>query len=556
MFQPLSRLILPLLDPDHADLTPYGARDSDTLAGLRPPVSAPNVLIVLIEDGGFGASSAFGGPCYTPTFERLARNGLRYNRFHTTGLPLATRQALLTGRNPTGGSVTDDKAAIAEVLRLNGYLTARFGRGDGALGPEGNPAGSGFEHVCDPAGGSSEVAEPSSPLTGDLADRAIAWVSRQREVSGDKPFFMFFAPGALASHHVVGEWSDRYAGRFDGGWDSLRVETFERQKTLGVIPPEAQLTVRPAGIPAWEEIDDAVKPVLARQMEVRAGCLGEVDYHVGRLIDSLEELGMVDDTLVYILVGDNGAAVDGAVSGGFSEVSVVDGLTGIEATEFLVSKVDELGMSKDYCQAPAGWTYALCTPYQWMPQASAHWGGTRNGAIVHWPRGIKAGGGIRSQFHHVIDIARTILAVAGLPEPAIVNSIAQAPFDGVSMLPGFDDANPDETHDVQHFAMTASRGIYHQGWSACTRHRASRSPATSADNDLWELYAPDDWTQTHNLADEEPERLAGLQEVWRIEAAKYSGLPIDERPADPARSDISLHMKFTYSGVGMARTGT
>ena len=584
----VSRDILPIPDPKHVGLTTYDAKDPATkyppIRTLRPPKGAPNVLIVLIDDAGFGSSSAFGGPCHTPTAERLAQAGLKYNRFHTTALCSPTRQALLTGRNHHSvgmGAITEmatsapgnnsirpkDKSALAEILKLNGYATAQLGKCHevpvwevSPVGPYNQwPTGSGFEYFYGFIGGEANqyypglfqgttaVEPPKTPeegytLTEDLTDRAITWIRQQKALMPDKPFFMYFAPGAThAPHHVPKEWSDKYKGKFDGGWDKLREETIARQKKLGVIPKDAVLTARHDEIPAWEAMSDQLKPVLARQMEIYAGFLEQTDHHIGRLVDSLQDLEILDDTLIFFIIGDNGASAEGTINGCFNELTTLNGMPAIETVEFLLSKIDTFGTPDAYNHYAVGWAHALCAPYQWTKQVASHWGGTRNGMIVHWPNGVKGKGEVRSQFHHVIDVAKTILDAAGLPEPAIVNSIAQAPFEGVSMLPTFTSANAPETHLVQYFEMMGNRGVYHAGWTACTKHRtpwkADQPPPF--DTDVWELYGPDDWTQARDLAKTNPQKLAELQRLWLIEAVKYNCVPLDDRGFERVNPDIA-----------------
>jgi arylsulfatase A-like enzyme len=583
-----SRDILPIPDQTHIGLTTYDARDPNTkyppITPLRPPAGAPNVLVVLIDDVGFGASSAFGGPCHTPNFERLAKGGLKYTRFHTTALCSPTRQALLTGRNHHSvgmGAITEmatsapgncsirpkSKAPIAEILKLNGYSTAQFGKCHEVPGWEVTPVGpfhqwptgSGFEHFYGFVGGEANqyypglyegttaVEPPKTPeegytLTEDLTNRTITWVRQQKALMPDKPFFVYFAPGAThAPHHVPKEWSDKYRGKFDGGWDKLREETVARQKKLGVIPQKAELTARHKEIPAWDEMPAELKPVLARQMEIYAGFLEQADHHVGRLIDMLENLKILDDTLIYLIIGDNGASAEGTINGCFNELTTLNGMPDIETPAFLLSKIDDFGTPNAYNHYAVGWAHAMCTPYQWTKQVASHWGGTRNGTIVHWPNGVKGKGEMRMQFHHVIDVARTILDVAGLPEPTMVNGIAQAPFEGVSMAPSFTDPNAPETHDVQYFEMFGNRGIYHQGWTAVTKHRtpwkADQPPPF--ETDVWELYAPDDWTQSKNIAAQNPAKLAELQRLWLMEAVKYNVVPLDDRGFERVNPDIA-----------------
>ncbi|WP_083767293.1 arylsulfatase [Mycolicibacterium vanbaalenii] len=581
------RDILPIPDPQHVGLTTYDAKDPDTtyppITPLRPPQGAPNVLIVLLDDVGFGASSAFGGPCATPTAERLAANGLKLNRFHTTALCSPTRQALLTGRNHHSvgmGGVTEiatsapgyssirpkDKAPVAETLRLNGYSTSQFGKCHevpvwevSPVGPFGQwPTGSGFEHFYGFIGGEAnqyypglyEGTKPVEPektpeqgytLTEDLADRAITWVRQQQALTPDKPFFMYFAPGAThAPHHVPKQWSDKYRGKFDDGWDVLRESMLDNQKALGVVPEDAQLTARHDEIPAWDDMPDVLKPVLARQMEIYAGFLEQTDHEIGRLVDAIDDLGALDNTLIYYIIGDNGASAEGTPNGCFNEMCTLNGLAGIETPEFLLSKIDDFGTPDAYNHYAVGWAHALCGPYQWTKQVASHWGGTRNGTIVHWPNGIAAKGETRNQFHHVIDVVPTILEAAKLPAPTVVNSIQQAPLEGVSMMSTLRDRDADETHTVQYFEMFGNRGIYHKGWTAVTKHRtpwiADQPPL---DEDVWELYAPDDWTQAHDLAAEQPERLAALQRLWLIEAVKYNVVPLDDRSFERFNPDIA-----------------
>ncbi|MDW5610583.1 arylsulfatase [Mycolicibacterium sp. D5.8-2] len=583
----MRRDILPIPDPQHVGLTTYDAKDPDTtyppITPLRPPQGAPNVLIVLLDDVGFGASSAFGGPCATPTAERLAANGLKLNRFHTTALCSPTRQALLTGRNHHSvgmGGVTEiatsapgyssirpkDKAPVAETLRLNGYSTSQFGKCHevpvwevSPVGPFGQwPTGSGFEHFYGFIGGEAnqyypglyEGTKPVEPektpeegytLTEDLADRAITWVRQQQALTPDKPFFMYFAPGAThAPHHVPKQWSDKYRGKFDDGWDVLRENMLDKQKALGVVPEDAQLTARHDEIPAWDDMPDVLKPVLARQMEIYAGFLEQTDHEIGRLVDAIDDLGALDNTLIYYIIGDNGASAEGTPIGCFNEMCTLNGLAGIETPEFLLSKIDDFGTPNAYNHYAVGWAHALCGPYQWTKQVASHWGGTRNGTIVHWPNGIAAKGETRNQFHHVIDVVPTILEAAKLPAPTVVNSIQQAPLEGVSMMSTLRDRDADETHTVQYFEMFGNRGIYHKGWTAVTKHRTPWiTDQPPLDEDVWELYAPDDWTQAHDLAAEQPERLAALQRLWLIEAVKYNVVPLDDRSFERFNPDIA-----------------
>jgi arylsulfatase len=584
----LPRHILPMPDAKHVGITTYDARDPATryppITRLRPPKGAPNVMIVMIDDAGFGSSSAFGGPCQTPNIEKLARSGLKYIRFHTTALCSPTRAALLTGRNHHSvgmGAITEmatsapgnnsirpkEKAPLAEILKLNGYSTAQIGKCHEVpyweVTPNGPftqwPTGSGFEYFYGFVGGEANqyypglyegttaVEPPRTPEEGytlneDLADHAINWVRQQKALMPDKPFFVYYAPGAThAPHHVPKAWSDKYKGKFDTGWDKLREETLARQKKLGVVPKNAVLTKRHEEIPSWDEMPGDLKPVLARQMEIYAGFMEQTDHEIGRLLDALEDLGVLDDTLVYLLVGDNGASAEGTINGCFNEMTTLNGMPGIETVEFMCSKIDDFGTPLAYNHYAVGWAHALCAPYQWTKQVASHWGGTRNGMIVHWPNGIKAKDQIRTQFHHVIDVAKTVLEVCGLPEPVLVNGIAQAPFEGYSMAATFEDPKAEETHDLQYFEIMGNRGLYHQGWTACTRHRTpwKADQPGPFDDDTWELYGPDDWTQADNVAAKEPKRLAEMQRLWLIEATKYNAVPLDDRGFERINPDIA-----------------
>ena len=479
--EPIQRDVLPIPDRPYDGAVPLDAKDPEAkfppIEPLRPPAGAPNVLVVLLDDVGFGASSAFGGPCATPTAERLAGEGLKYNRFHTTALCAPTRAALLSGRNhhtvgmgvvtelatsaPGYSSLRPNTCApLAQTLVLNGYSTAQFGKchevpvwQTSPLGPfDAWPSkGGGFEYFYGFIGGETNqyypaIYEGTTPVeqdrtpeegyhfTEDMTDKAITWVRSQKSLMPDKPFFIYYAPGAThAPHHVPTEWSDKYKGTFDHGWDKLREEILARQKELGVVPPETQLTARHEEIPAWDDMPDELKPILARQMEVYAGFLEHTDYHLGRLIDALEDLGVLEDTLVYYIIGDNGASAEGTVQGTFNELMMLNGAAALETTEFMAAHIDDFGTPAAYNHYAVGWAHAMDTPYQWTKQVASHWGGTRNGTIVHWPNGFTARGEVRSQFHHVIDVAPTVLEAAGLPHPTLVNGVEQHPIEGVSM---------------------------------------------------------------------------------------------------------------------------
>jgi arylsulfatase len=610
----VDRTVLPIPDRPYVSLTTYDAKDPDTsfppIEPLRPPAGAPNVLIVLIDDTGFGSSSAFGGPCNTPTAERLAANGLKYNRFHTTALCSPTRQALLTGRNHHAvgmGSITElatsapgyssmrpnSASPLAETLKLNGYATAQFGKchevpvwETSPLGPFDRwPAGGGgFEHFYGFLGGETNQYAPAiydgtTPVeqdrtpeegyhfTTDMTERAIAWVHQQKALMPDKPFFMYFAPGAThAPHHVPPEWSATYRGKFDQGWDRVREEIFARQKELGVVPPDAELTARPDEIPAWDEMPAELKPVLARQMEVFAGFLEHTDHHVGMLVDALENLEILDDTLIVYIIGDNGASAEGTINGTFNELLSLNGAAALETAEMMSAHIEEFGTPAAYNHYAVGWAHAMDTPYQWTKQVASHWGGTRNGTIVHWPSRIASKGEIRTQFHHVIDVASTVLEAAGVPEPRFVHGVQQMPLQGVSMSYSFDDAGATDRHDLQYFEMFVNRGIYHRGWTAVTRHStpwAFGDELPAFDDDVWELYGPDDWTQSHDLAAEQPDKLHELQRLFLIEAVKYNVLPLDDRRVERLNPDLAgrptlIHgtSQLLFGGMGRLTENT
>jgi len=588
----VQRSVLPIPDPPRSGLILYDAKDPENkypaITQLRPPKGAPNVLLILIDDAGFGSSSAFGGPCNTPSAERLAAGGLKFNRFHTTALCSPTRQALLTGRNhhtvamggiteiatgsPGYSSILPNNCSpLARTLKLNGYATAQFGKCHEVPVWQTSPAGpfdawptggGGFEYFYGFIGGEAHQWYPSlyegtSPvevkktpeegyhLVEDMTEKAINWIGQEKALMPDKPFFVYFAPGAThAPHHVPKEWADKYKGKFDQGWDKLREETFARQKKLGVIPPDCQLTPRHKEIPSWDDMPAALKPVLIRQMEVYAGFMEYVDYNVGRLVDSIKQLGILDDTLIYYIIGDNGASAEGTLNGTYNEMINFNGASALETPEFLMAHLDKLGGPESYNHYAVGWAHAMNTPYQWTKQVASHWGGTRNGTIVHWPSGIKGKGEIRGQFTHCIDVAPTILEVAGLPQPTFVNGIQQHPIEGVSMAYAFNDPKAAERHETQYFEMFGNRGIYHNGWTAVTRHKTpwlligEKTPAF--DDDVWELYdTTKDWSQAKDLSKQMPEKLHDLQRLWLIEATRYNVLPLDDNLGARINSDTA-----------------
>jgi arylsulfatase A-like enzyme len=576
--QPSGSTILPVPEPQFRGVIGRKASESkpDFPAAVRAPGGAPNVLLIMTDDVGFGASSAFGGPISTPTLERLAASGLRYNEFHTTALCSPTRAALLTGRNHQSvgmGNITEfatgypgytsiipkSAGTIGNILVDNGYNTAWFGKHhlvpewmQGPAGPFDQWAGGlGFEYFFGFLGGDTDQwhpalfenttpvlpppGDPNYILIRDLADRTINWIRTQHAAAPNKPFFLYFAPGnSHAPHHAPKEWIAKFKGQFDQGWDKVREETLARQIKLGVVPAGTLLTPRPKEIPAWDSLSNDQKKVYARMMEVYAAATAQSDYEIGRVIDALQESGQLDNTLVIYIEGDNGASAEGTMQGTTNEISAQ---FAPESIEFLVSMIDELGGDRTYNHYPIGWAHAMDAPFQWTKQVASHFGGTRNGLAVMWPKRIKAHGEIRSQFHHVIDIVPTILESAGVQAPLLLNGTQQKPIEGVSMVYTFDDAKAPTRHTTQYFEMTANRAIYHDGWIASTT--PARLPwetigaAPDPDDYQWELYnLADDFSQAKNVAKENPEKLRDLQSLFWVEAAKYNVLPLDSSFAD------------------------
>jgi len=547
-----------------------------------PPAGAPNVVVVLLDDVGFGTASTFGGPVPTPALDRIADAGLRYNQFHTTALCSPTRAALLTGRNhhsahmgaiceiaygfPGYDSVIPQSTAtVAQTLRMNGYSTSWFGKAHitpmWELSPAGPfdrwPTGLGFDRFYGFLGGETSQYEPAlydqtTPvepyvgradyhLTEDLADKAIEWIRLQKTSAPDKPFFTYFAPGAAhCPHHVWPEWSDRFAGQFDDGWDALRQRTYDRQLEAGIIPPGTRLTARPAEIPAWADYDDRYKPVASRLMEVFAGFMAHTDAQVGRVIDAIDELGQLDNTLFIYVCGDNGASAEGTIHGCWSAPSYQNGVP--EDPEWLLDHIDDFGTVRCENHYNVGWAWALDAPFQWMKQVASHFGGTRNGVAISWPKGIEATGEQRSQFHHIIDLAPTILDAAGIPQPDHVNGIEQRPIEGVSMRYSFDDPAAPSTRTTQYFEMFGNRAIYHDGWIASCFHGRLpwvRAQAVSfGDTERWELYnIAEDFSQGVDLAEQFPDKLAELQALFDREARAYNVYPLNDETTTRALPD-------------------
>ncbi len=592
----LDRTVLPIAEPAYRPITELDARAAKAPPRfeIKAPERAPNVVIVLIDDIGFGHSSSFGGPINMPTLERLASAGLRYNRFHTTALCSPTRVGLLTGRNHhvnNAGAVMElatafpgntgvrpnSVAPLAEMLRLNGYSTAAFGKYHetapwevSVSGPYDRwPTRSGFDKFYGFIGGETNqwapaiydgvvrVEPPRDPnyhFTTDMTNQAIAWMRFQQAMTPDKPFYMYFATGAThAPHHVPKAWADKYKGKFDMGWDRLREQTLARQIELGVVPPGTTLTARPPEIPAWDTLSHDRKRLFARQMEVFAGFAEHTDHEVGRLVQALEEVGELDNTLVFYIVGDNGSSAEGGPDGTYNELLALNGIVSDISSQ--LPWMDRWGGPLTFPHFAVGWAHAGDTPFQWTKQVASHFGGTRNGMVVHWPARITAKGEIRSQFHHVIDVAPTVLEAAGLPEPTMVNGTRQRPMDGVSMIYTFDDPQAKGRRTTQYFEMFGNRAIYHDGWVAATRHSIPwlMAPLPPVAEDRWELYnVAEDFSQANDLAAQNPAKLKELQDLFMREAIRNNVLPIDDRRVE--RFDAALAGRPDLLGPRTAMT--
>ena len=585
----IDRTILPVKEPLNPAISELDARNVTPPARfeVKAPENAPNVLVILIDDFGFGQSSAFGGPVQMPTLEKLATNGIRFNRFHTTSLCSPTRTALLTGYNHhsnNAGAVMEVATAfpgntgvrpqsitpMAQVLRMNGYSTAAFGKYHetppweaSVSGPYDRwPTSSGFDKFYGFMGGETNqwhpmvydgttrvypnVEDPDYHFTNDMTNQAINWVNTQQSLTPDKPFFMYFATGAThAPHHSPKEYIEKYKGKFFGGWDKMREEILARQKQLGVVPQNTDLAPKPAAIKDWDNLTAEEKRLFERQMEVFAGFGEHTDYEIGRLIDALDQRGELENTLIFFIVGDNGASAEGGMIGVFNENTYFNGVP--ETLDLQLSRLEELGTEHTYNHFAAGWAVAGNTPFTWTKQVASNFGGTRNGMVIHWPAGIKSKNEIRSQFHHVIDVAPTVYEATHIPAPKMVNGIEQRPIEGTSMLYAFDNASAPDSRKIQYFEIIGNRAIYHDGWFAGTIHKApwELAPRRPLNEDVWELYnVNEDFSQAHNLAQQNPEKLEEMKKLFLEEAVKYNVLPIDDRsiermdPAIAGRPDL------------------
>lgn len=579
----LDRSSLPIAEPKAKSISTLNARDAKAPSRfeVKAPEGAPNVVIVLIDDIGFGASSAFGGPVQMPTLDKMAGQGLRYNRFHTTALCSPTRVALLTGHNHhanNAGAIMElatgfpgntgvrprEITTLAQILRHNGFSTAAFGKYHetppwevSVSGPFDRwPTGSGFDKFYGFIGGETNQWAPAIfdgvtrvehaasldyHFTTDMTDKAIAWVSAQQSLTPDKPFYMYFATGAThAPHHAPKEWIAKYKGQFSGGWDKLREETYDRQKKMGIIPTNTKLTPRPTEIPAWADMSDKQRALFERQMETFAGFAAHTDNEVGRLVTQLEAIGELDNTLFFYIVGDNGASAEGGPEGTYNEMMALNGIIG--KAEQMQDHIDEWGGPTTFPHYAIGWAWAMNTPFQWTKQVASHFGGTRNGMVMHWPKGIKAKGEIRSQFHHVVDVAPTALEATKIPQPKIVDGIGQRPMDGVSMLYSADKVDAPDQRKTQYFEMFGNRAIYHEGWVAATRHSIPwlMVPLPDLKEDVWELYhVAEDFSQAENLAAKNPKKLKELQAVFEKEGIRNHVFPIDDRRSERFDPEIA-----------------
>jgi arylsulfatase len=579
----LDRSTLPIKEPTYPAITELDARKAKAPARFEvtAPKGAPNVLVILIDDQGFGVSSAFGGPVQEPVLDNLASEGLRFNNFNTTALCSPTRTALLTGYNHHSnnmGAITEMATAfpgntgvrpqtitpMAEVLRQNGYSTAAFGKYHETPPWEVSVSGaydrwpthSGFDHFYGFIGGETnqwapkiydgvtEIETPKTPnyhFTTDMTDQAINWIKAQQALTPDKPFFTYFATGAThAPHHAPKEWIAKYKGKFDMGWDKLREQTLAKQIELGVVPKETKLAPKPEAIKDWESLSTKEKELYAHQMEVFAGFAEYTDHEVGRLLDALKEMGELDNTLVFYIVGDNGSSAEGSMTGAFNEMVTLSGLT--ENFDDVYKHMDAWGNPLTYPHYAVGWAVAGDAPFGYTKQVASDFGGTRNGVVVHWPKGIQAKNEIRNQFSHVIDIAPTVYEATKIPAPKIVNGIVQRPIEGTSMLYSFDDAKIPSKHTTQYFEMMGNRAIYQDGWVARTVHRApwENTPRNTLDKDVWQLFhVAEDFSEANDLAATNPKKLQELQKLFLKEAVKYNVLPIDDRMVERFNPEIA-----------------
>lgn len=571
----LDRTILPIQPPAAEPITEMDARNATKPERfeVKAPEGAPNVVVVLIDDIGFGATNTYGGAINTPTFDQLAENGLRFNHFHTTALCSPTRASLLSGRNhhnvnvgsvmeiatgfPGNQGIRPDNAKyVAEILRQNGYSTAAFGKWHetatwevSVSGPFFRwPTNSGFDKFYGFIGGETnqwdpvifdgvtkvhKKDDPDYHFTTDMTDEAIKWVKFQQALTPEKPFMIYYATGAVhAPHHAPKEFIEKYKGKFDSGWLKLREETFARQKKMGVIPQDAKLAPMPEDIKDWESLSADEKKLFAIQMEVFAGFVEHTDAEVGRLVNAIDEIGELDNTLFVYIMGDNGSSAEGGMEGTYNELVHLNGVFDEETVEGMLKHADDWGGPNSFPHMAAGWAVATDAPFSWTKQVAGDFGGTRNGVVIHWPKGFQAKGEIRTQFSHVNDVAPTILEATMLPAPKSINGVEQIPMDGVSMLYAVKDANAADRHTTQYFEIAGNRGIYNEGWLARVIHRPAwrNKPLNTLQEDVWDLYHVDeDFSLTNNLAAEYPEKLEELKALFEKEAIANNVYPLDDR---------------------------
>ena len=579
----LNRSKLPIKEPTYPAITILDARKAKAPPRfqVKAPEGAPNVMVILIDDQGFGVASAFGGPVKEPVLDRLASEGLRFNNFNTTALCSPTRTALLTGYNHHSnnmGSIAEAATSfpgntgvrpqtitpMAEVLRQNGYSTAAFGKYHETPpwevsvsgGYDRWPTHSGFDKFYGFIGGETNqwaptiydgvtrVETPRTPnyhFTTDMTNQAISWIQAQHTLTPDKPFFTYFATGAThAPHHAPKEWIEKYKGKFAMGWDKLREQTLAKQIELGIVPKGTKLAPKPEAIKDWESLSAQEKELFAHEMEVFAGFAEFTDHEVGRLLDSLKDMGVLDNTLVFYIVGDNGSSAEGNMTGLFNETAALNGIR--ENFDDVYKNMDKLGGPLTYPHYAAGWAVAGDAPFSYTKQVASDFGGTRNGVVVYWPKGIQAKNEIRTQFSHAIDIAPTVYDAVKIPAPKVVNGIVQRPIEGTSMLYSFDGAKTPTKHTTQYFEMFGNRAIYQDGWVARTIHREAWEfqPRTSLDKDVWQLFnVNEDFSEANDLAATNPKKLQELQKVFLKEAVKYNVLPIDDRSLERLNPEIA-----------------
>lgn len=597
----IDRTVLPIKAPTRPTLTELDVRNA-TLPErfeVKAPEGAPNVILVLVDDLGFAGTSAFGGPVATPTFDRLASEGIYFNNFHTTAVCSPTRAAIKSGRNhhvnnmafitemATGfpgatGEIPQNVTPVAEMLRLNGYSTSAFGKWHETATWETSVSGpfdrwphrQGFDKFYGFFGGETNqwapfvydgthpVELPEDPdyhFMNDMTNQAVAWIKYQKALTPDKPYFMYFAPGAThAPHHVPESYIKKWKGKFDEGWDVMREQILARQIEIGIVPKGTKLAPKPEAIPAWESLTADQKKLFTKQAEVFAGFLDMTDHEIGRLLDAVDATGQADNTMIIFVYGDNGTSAEGGANGMFSEMTYFNGVQ--ETVEDMLKKYDKWGGPETYPHMAAGWAVMLDAPYQWTKQVGSDFGGTKVGMSIRWPKGIKANGGLRTQFSHVIDVAPTILEAAGLPEPKIVNGVEQRPMDGISLMYAFNDAKAKERHTTQYFEIAGNRAIYHEGWYARTIHRApwERTVRRPLAEDIWELYdVANDFSLTNDLSAQNPDKLKEMQALFIKEAEKNHALPIDDRlfermiAANVGRPDVMGNRKSLSLAEGM-----